>query len=108
MANRGRLDVFLSKEELYEAFSSMKNGKSLDIHGFPCEFCKAIGDIVSRDLCCISNEAFFLGNLTTSLKQGVIKLIPGTDSPDTIGGLRLITFFSVSYKILAKALALYL
>jgi hypothetical protein len=47
----GRLDNDFSKEELFATLNSMQNGKSPSFDKLPCEFCKAMWDIVEEDFC---------------------------------------------------------
>lgn len=84
MVDRDRLDVVLSKVELFEALTSMKNGKSPGIYGLPCELFKAMCNTIGEHLCCLANEAFSSSTLTTSLNLGVIKFILNNVSRDTI------------------------
>jgi hypothetical protein len=44
VVDQDRMDVVLSKEEPFAAISSMNNGKSPNIDGLPCEFCKPMRD----------------------------------------------------------------
>jgi hypothetical protein len=44
-----RLDNDFLKVELFVAVCLMQNGKSPHMDGLPCEFCKAILDIVRDD-----------------------------------------------------------
>jgi hypothetical protein len=44
------LDNDFMKDELFVAIYSMRNGKSLGIDGFPCEFYKTMWDMVGDDL----------------------------------------------------------
>jgi hypothetical protein len=51
----------LSKEKLFAMLSSVKNGKSPDIDGLPCEFFKVMWYLFGDDLCRMANEAFSFG-----------------------------------------------
>jgi hypothetical protein len=58
--------------------------KSID--GLLCEFFKAMWDTVGGNLCCMDSENLSSSNLTESLNQGIIKLIPKNVSHETIRG----------------------
>jgi hypothetical protein len=48
-----RLNKDFTKDEHFAHFCSMKNGKSLGIDGFPCEFYKVMWDTIGDDFYCL-------------------------------------------------------
>jgi hypothetical protein len=67
IVNYYRLDRDFTNDEIFVALCSVKNGKSPRIDGFPCEFYKAMWDIVGDDFSCLVFEAFSIGCLMESL-----------------------------------------
>jgi hypothetical protein len=100
------LDRYFSKEEVFVALSSMKNGKSPGMDCLPCEFYKATWDTIGDGFYYLAIEVFSFGCLFEFLNQGMVRLIPKNVARNSIGGWWPITFLIVAYKIMAKALAL--
>ena len=95
----------LSKSECYEALKSMQLNKSPGNDGLTTEFYLTFWHIVDDLVVDSLNEAFDLGELSASQKQGVITLIAkeGKD-PLYIKNYRPITLLNTDYKILTKVL----
>jgi hypothetical protein len=72
----------------------MKNGKSPSLDGLSCEIFKRLWKSTRRDM----NGEF--------QNQGLLKPIPKDSVKDSIRGWQPINLLKVSYKILAKVLAL--
>jgi hypothetical protein len=51
------------------------NEKSPRIDGLPCEFFKAMWDMIVDDLCRMAKQCFSSGSMTKSMNQGLIKSI---------------------------------
>ena len=58
-----RLERDFTKEEYFNALTSMKNGKSPSIDGQPCEFYKTMWSRVGDDFCALPNEVFSTSSL---------------------------------------------
>ena len=84
----------------------MKNGKSPGTDGYTAEFYKFfwrdLGDIVLDSL----NEAFTIGHLSHTQKQGIITLIPKPNKArEDLKNWRPITLLNVEHKLLSGLLA---
>ena len=96
----------ISNKECLEILKELKQNKSPGNDGFSsefyCTFWPDIGDLVKDAL----NEAYRLGELSSSQKQAVITLIAkdGKD-PFSLKNYRPISLLNVDYKILTKILA---
>lgn len=84
----------------------MANEKAPGIDGFPCEFYKKLWDVIGPYLLCVYQEALLTRSLGAIINQGYIKFIPKIGDPKLISNRNPITLLHVSYKIIAKALAL--
>lgn len=96
----------ITKIEMASAARSMKTGKSPGNDGLPVEFYLSFWDIIEGPLfealtLCIENK-----ELSTSMKQGAICLIPKPQKdPQIIENWRPITLLNVDYKIMALMFA---
>ena len=100
------LEGKLTYDEVVKAVKSMKNGKSPGTDGFTSEFYKFfwidIGHFLTRAL----NHSFDAGELSVSLKQGIISIIPKGNKPrEFLKNWRPISLLNTSYKILSTVLA---
>ena len=84
----------------------MANDKTPGLDGFPCEFYKTFWDMIGPDLLHVYQEAMHTGSLGALINKGNIKFIPKPSDQKIITNWRPITLLNVSYKIIAKALAL--
>lgn len=96
----------LSLDDLKFALSQMANDKAPGIDGFPYEFYKEFWDMVGSNLLQVYKEAMVSGSLGPMLNKGNIKFIPKLGDSKYITSWYPITLLNVSYKIIAKALAL--
>ena len=80
-------------------FSSGMDGLRSDFH-------KAMLNTIQDYFYCLTAENFSSKRLSKSLNQGLSKHITKNVARGTIGGWSLITFLGVSYKIMAKEMAL--
>ena len=60
---------------------------------------------VGDDFCALANEMFSTGSLSEFLNRGLINIIPKNSIRDTIGGWHPNMLLGISYKIMAKTLA---
>ena len=96
----------ISVDEIIGAIKSLKDDKAPGPDGFSVEFYKANISWISKDLLDIYNEAIIVGSLGSEINKGIIKLLPKDGDKTLIKNWRPITLLNVSYKILAKVLAL--
>ena len=89
-----------------KVLKQVKNGKSPGTDGYTAEFYKFfwrdLGDIVLNSL----NDAFTIGHLLHTQKQGIITLIPKPNKArEDLKNWRPITLLNVEYKLLSGVLA---
>ncbi len=84
----------------------MKKGKSPGIDGLSVEFSVHFWDIIQEPLFYMYCECTGQGEMITTMKQGVISLIPKPDKDNLlIENWRPITLLTIDYKILASVYA---
>uniref|UniRef100_A0A8C6SMB2 Reverse transcriptase domain-containing protein n=1 Tax=Neogobius melanostomus TaxID=47308 RepID=A0A8C6SMB2_9GOBI len=99
-------DSDLTLNEIKEAIFSMKKGKTPGIDGLPVEFFIHFWDTIKEPLFYMYKQCIDEGEMTPTMKQGVISLIPKADK-DTllIENWRPITLLTTDYKILSLVYA---
>ena len=84
----------------------MENIKFPGIKGLPIEFYKSQYDILKHDLLQLYNSILFQNeNLTPSMNQAIITLIPKNDQKELLKNWRPISLFCGDYKILTKIIS---
>ena len=97
----------LSFEEVKEAISFMKNGKTPGSDGLPAEFYKKFFHLFGRDFIAMINFCYFFGKLTPSQRQCLITLLcKDRDFHYLLKFWRPISLLNVDYKIVSKSLSL--
>jgi hypothetical protein len=96
----------ISIEEIETAIKALSNDKAPGSDGFLIEFYKANISWICKDLHDVYTEAISKGTLGPKINKGIIKLLPKDGDKALIKNWRPITLLNVSYKILAKILAL--
>ena len=92
--------------ELKTAIFQIENGKSPGIDGFPIEFYESQYEIIKNSLLQLYNSILFQKeNLTPSINQAIITLIPTNDKKELVKNWRPKSFLCVDYKILTKILS---
>ena len=105
-ADKTFLDKDVTEEELFLSLSEMKNDKSPGNDGLTCEFYKHFWDKVKVPLFESICHAKINGELSTSQRQAIIRLIEKKDKDKTLlGNWRPISLLNVDVKILSRALA---
>ena len=95
----------INKNELKQAIFQMQNEKSPGIDGIPVEFYKTFYETLENDLIQLYNNILFLEkNITNTMKQAVITLIP-KGNLSKLKYWRPISLLCIDYKILTKILA---
>ena len=99
-------DSGLTREQIKNALFSIKRGKSPGIDGLSVEFYIHFWDIIQEPLFCMYCECVSRGEMITTMKQGVIPLIPKPDKDNIlIENWRPITLLTIDYKFLASVYA---
>ena len=84
----------------------MASEKSPGTDGLPSEFYKVFWEEIGESLTSALNFSFEIGQLPTSQRRGIIKLIPKKDAdPNLIKNWRPLTLLNCDYKIASKAIA---
>lgn len=88
----------LSVDEIEKALQSMKKGKSPGVDGLSVEFYLHFWEIIKLPLFHMYKECISQGDMTTTMKQGVISLIPKpSKDPLLIDNWRPITLLTLDY-----------
>lgn len=96
----------ISIEEIKGTIKALKDDKAPKPDGLSIEFYKANLSWISKDLFDLYNEAISVGSLSPEINKGIIKLLPKEGDKTLVKNWRPISLLNVSYKILAKILAL--
>ena len=100
------LTKLINKNELKQAIFPMQNDKSPGIDGIPVEFYKTFYKTLENDLIQRYNNILFLEkNITNTMKQAIITLIPKKGDSNKLKYWRSISLLCIDYKILTKILA---
>ena len=92
--------------ELLKALTSMDNDQSPGNDDITKEFYIKFWDVVKKLLCTSIQQSFIAGELTTSQKQAIIKLIEERDRDKRfIKNCRPISLLNVDMKLISKVLA---
>ena len=92
--------------ELVKALTSMDNDKSPGNDGITKEFYVKLWDVVKEPLCASVRQSIITGELSTSQKQAIIKLIEKKDRDKRfIKNWRPISLLNVDMKLISKVLA---
>ena len=85
--------------ELKTATFKLENGKSPGIDGIPIEFYKSYYEYIKNDLLKLYNSILF-GNddLTTSMNQAIITLLPKNDKKENLNNWRPISLYAPTIK----------
>ncbi len=95
-------DSDLKREELQIALRRMKKGKSPGPDGLSIEFYQHFWYILEEPLFLMFNDCIKKKELATTMKQGLISLIPKPDKdPLEIDNWRPITLLNTDYKLIA-------
>lgn len=95
----------LTAGECFEALNSFENNKSPGNDGITAEFYKKFWPLLSTPLLNCLNEAYRVGELSTSQKQAVITLLDKGKDRTLLKNWRPISLLNLDYKIATKALS---
>jgi hypothetical protein len=99
------LEEDIREEEVEFVLSHLANDKSPGWDGITNEFFKSFVQELKGPLTILFQEVWSSGNMPTSWKIGLIKLIPKVASPTSFGQWRPISLMGGLYKIFTKVLA---
>ena len=108
ISNKFKLDCDkpILKLEISEAIKKMKKGKSPGMDGLPIEFYLSFWSIIENLLYEMIKECIDKEEITTTMKQGIVTLIPKPDKDHlSLDNWRPITLLNVDYKILSLIFA---
>lgn len=96
----------ITKLEILEAIKSMRKGKSSGIDGIPIEFYLHFWNIIENCLMGLFHECLNKKEMSTTMKQGLITLIPKPEKDHLIiENWRPITLLNSDYKIFSLIFA---
>ena len=103
---QGKCEGFISLIELKEVLKNTKNNKSPGPDGIPMDFYKVFFNDMGHFLLRSINEAYTMGSLSITQKQGIVTCLPKGDKPKQyLKNWRPITLLNCDYKLLSGALA---
>lgn len=70
------INLHISIQEIDDTISSMANGKSLGVDGFPAEFYKKNKEWIFDERLLVYKEGFEFGTLGEDINKGIMKLFP--------------------------------
>lgn len=96
----------ITELEIGTAIDQLKNGKCPGIDGLPAEFYKVFKAVLCPILNELYTDIFRKGNLTNSMKKGMVKIIyKRKGDKGDLKNYRPLSMLNTDYKILAKVLA---
>lgn len=101
-----RLQAEVTKEEVWEAVSTMGPFKAPGPDGFQVVFFKTYWHIIGEDVWQLVRDAFASGSFEPAVLETLVALIPKIDVPKSFKDLRPISLCNVVYKIITKVLVL--
>ena len=99
------LEGNITKKECETALSFMKNNKSPGCDGIPVEFYKTFWADIHTFLIDSLNDAYQVGELSTTQKRGILSLIFKKNDKELLKNWRPISLLNTDYKILTHVLA---
>ncbi|CAM2095659.1 unnamed protein product [Caretta caretta] len=108
VGDRDRLELPLTLAEFSEALRRMPTNKSPGIDGLTVEFYHAFWDILGPDLATVWAESLQGGVLPLSCRPAVLALLPKKGDLRDLRNWRPVSLLSTDYKIVAKAISLWL
>ncbi|GER24988.1 RNA-directed DNA polymerase-like protein [Striga asiatica] len=92
--------------EIKNALWAMDPGKAPGIDGFSPSFFQSCWHIIKTDLCLAVQNSFVTGCIPKATNHTVITLIPKTKYPKLVTDYRPISLCTITYRLIAKILAL--
>lgn len=96
----------ITSSEIKDALLRMKKGKAPGIDGLTVEFYLHFWELIEIPLYSMYNECINSGEMTTTMKQGIISLIAKPDKdPNLIENWRPISLLTIDYKLITLVFA---
>ena len=94
----------ITLDEILTAIKSLANEKSPGCDGLTAEFYKTFCNVIGNDLVEVINNGFQKGELSITMRRGVIVLIPKGGEKTLLKNWRPISLLNYDYKIITKVL----
>ncbi|CAM5111522.1 unnamed protein product [Natator depressus] len=107
-SDRNRLELPLTLAEFLEALRRMPTNKSPGMDGLTVEFYRVFWDVLGPDLVTVWAESLQSGVLPLSYRRAVLALLPKKGDIRDLRNWRPVSLLSTDYKIVAKAISLWL
>ncbi|CAM5105041.1 unnamed protein product [Natator depressus] len=107
-SDRDRLELPLTLAEFLEALRRMPTNKSPGMDGLTVEFYRVFWDVLGPDLVTVWAESLQSGVLPLSYRRAVLALLPKKGDIRDLRNWRPVSLLSTDYKIVAKAISLWL
>ena len=92
----------ITEKEVENVIQSLANSRSPGPDGFSNEFYKVMCPSIKKDLTSLFNNYLNNARISSSMKSGLVVLIPKCPPHDEIGNYRPITLLNCNYKIFCK------
>ena len=103
--DRDTVEGEITLDELFTAIKSFANSKSPGCDGLTAEFYQTFFNVIGTDLVEVINDGFNRGELSLSMRRGVIVLIWKGDDKRLLKNWRPISLLNYYYKAITKVLA---
>ncbi|CAM2113567.1 unnamed protein product [Caretta caretta] len=107
-SDQDRLELPLTLAEFSEALCRMPTNKSPGMDGLTVEFYRVFWDVLVPDLVTVWAESLQSGILPLSCRRAVLALLPKKGHLRDLRNWRPVSLLSTDYKIVAKAISLWL
>ncbi|CAM2117763.1 unnamed protein product [Caretta caretta] len=108
VSDRHRLELPLTLAEFSEALRCMPTNKSPGMDGLTVEFYRVFWDILGPDLVTVWSESLQSGVLPLSCRQAVFALLLKKGDLRDLRNWRSVSLLNTDYKIIVKAISLWL
>ena len=102
--DRDTVEGEITLDELFTGIKSFANDKSPGCDGLTAEFYKTFCTVIGNDLVEVINNGFQKGELSITIRRGVIVLIPKGGEKKLKKNWRPISLLNYDYKIITKVL----
>ena len=102
--DRDTVEGEITLDELFTAIKSFANDKSPGCDGLTAEFYQTFFNVIGKDLVEVINDGFNRGELSLSMRRGVIVLIWKGDDKRLLKNWRPISLLNYDYKAITKIL----
>ena len=102
--DKDSIDGEITLTEILIAIKALANEKSPGCDGLTAEFYKTFSSVIGNDLVDVINNGFQKGELSITMRRGVIVLIPKGGEKKLLKNWRPISLLNYDYKIITKVL----